>query len=91
MPPLDEGGIVDMPVRVPRASITAVLDDLKADTAEDRMFFEVELAMETADRAETPTAPAPPDKIETTVNLRLREHWPKCALRRSVSSGRACV
>ncbi|MGA2062230.1 MAG: efflux RND transporter permease subunit [Thermoguttaceae bacterium] len=33
MPPLDEGSILDMPVTVPRASVTEVADDLKARNA----------------------------------------------------------
>ena len=33
MPPLDEGTILDMPVTIPRASMTQVADDLKARDA----------------------------------------------------------
>ena len=36
MPPLDEGSILDMPVTVPRASVTEVGDDLKARDASPR-------------------------------------------------------
>ena len=81
MPPLDEGSILDMPVTIPRASITQVADDLKARDAEIRAFPEVELVVGKAGRAETPTDPAPPDMIETVINLRPREHWPKRELR----------
>jgi copper/silver efflux system protein len=81
MPPLDEGTILDMPVTVPRASITQVTDDLKARDALLRSFPEVELVVGKAGRAETPTDPAPPDMIETVVNLRPREYWPKRELR----------
>ncbi len=38
MPPLDEGSILDMPVTVPRASITETADDLKARDALLRTF-----------------------------------------------------
>jgi Cu(I)/Ag(I) efflux system membrane protein CusA/SilA len=81
MPPLDEGTILDMPVTIPRASITQVADDLKARDALLRSFPEVELVVGKAGRAETPTDPAPPDMVETVVNLRPREHWPKRELR----------
>jgi Cu(I)/Ag(I) efflux system membrane protein CusA/SilA len=81
MPPLDEGTILDMPVTVPRASITQVADDLKARDALLRSFPEVSLVVGKAGRAETPTDPAPPDMVETVVNLRPREHWPKRELR----------
>lgn len=81
MPPLDEGTILDMPVTIPRASITQVADDLKARDALLRSFPEVESVVGKAGRAETPTDPAPPDMVETVVNLRHREHWPKRELR----------
>jgi copper/silver efflux system protein len=81
MPPLNEGTILDMPVTIPRASITEVSDDLKARDALLRSFPEVELVVGKAGRAETPTDPAPPDMVETVVNLRPREHWPKREMR----------
>lgn len=81
MPPLDEGTVLDMPITIPRASITQVTDDLKARDALIRSFPEVELVVGKAGRAETPTDPAPPDMIETVINLRPREHWPKRELR----------
>jgi copper/silver efflux system protein len=81
MPPLNEGTILDMPTTIPRASITEVADDLKARDVLLRSFPEVELVVGKAGRAETPTDPAPPDMVETVVNLRPREHWPKRELR----------
>lgn len=81
MPPLDEGTILDMPVTIPRASITQVADDLKARDAVLRTFPEVELVVGKAGRAETPTDPAPPDMVETVINLLPREYWPKRELR----------
>jgi Cu(I)/Ag(I) efflux system membrane protein CusA/SilA len=77
MPPLNEGTILDMPVTIPRASITQVADDLKARDAILRTFPEVELVVGKAGRAETPTDPAPPDMVETVINLLPEEHWPK--------------
>jgi Cu(I)/Ag(I) efflux system membrane protein CusA/SilA len=77
MPPLDEGTILDMPVTVPRASVTQVADDLKARDALLRQFPEVELVVGKAGRADTPTDPSPLDMVETTVNLRPRADWPR--------------
>ena len=81
MPPLDEGSILDMPVTIPRASVTQVAADLKARNAEIRSFPEVELVVGKTGRAETPTDPAPLDMVETVINLRPRELWPKRELR----------
>jgi Cu(I)/Ag(I) efflux system membrane protein CusA/SilA len=81
MPALDEGATLDMPVTVPRASVTQVLDDLKARDALLRGFPEVESVIGKAGRADTPTDPAPLDMIETFVNFRPKELWPKRVLR----------
>ena len=77
MPPLDEGSILDMPVTVPRASITEVADDLKARNAVLRGFPEVEMIVGKAGRAETPTDPSPLEMVETIITLRPKELWPK--------------
>ncbi len=77
MPPLDEGSILDMPVTVPRASITEVADDLKARNAVLRTFPEVELIVGKGGRADTPTDPSPLEMVETVINLRPIEFWPK--------------
>lgn len=81
MPALDEGTTLDMPVTVPRASVTQVADDLKARDALLRGFPEVESVVGKAGRADTPTDPAPLDMVETFVNFRPRGHWPKRVLR----------
>jgi Cu(I)/Ag(I) efflux system membrane protein CusA/SilA len=81
MPPLNEGTILEMPVTVPRAGITQVTDDLKARDEVLRSFPEVELVVGKAGRAETPTDPAPLDMVETIINLRPDDHWPKRELR----------
>ncbi len=83
MPPLDEGSILDMPVTVPRASVTEVADDLKARDRMLRQFPEVEQVVGKAGRAETPTDPAPLEMVETVVNLRPQQFWPKRQLRYS--------
>ena len=81
MPPLDEGSILDMPVTVPRASITEVADDLKARNAVLRRFPEVESIVGKAGRADTPTDPSPLEMVETVINLRPKQFWPKRKLR----------
>jgi Cu(I)/Ag(I) efflux system membrane protein CusA/SilA len=75
--PLDEGMVMDMPITVPRASITQSTDDLKARDMVLCRFPEVDMVVGKAGRAETPTDPAPLDMIETMVELRPRELWPK--------------
>lgn len=75
--PLDEGMIMDMPITVPRASIAQAADDLKARDMILCRFPEVAMVVGKAGRAETPSDPAPIDMIETMVDFRPREHWPK--------------
>ncbi len=77
MPALDEGTLLDMPISVPRASVTQSADDLKARDALLRGFPEVESVIGKAGRADTPTDPAPLDMVETFVNFRPKELWPK--------------
>jgi Cu(I)/Ag(I) efflux system membrane protein CusA/SilA len=81
MPALDEGSTLDMPVTVPRASITQTADDLKARDALLRGFPEVESVIGKSGRADTPTDPAPLDMVETFVNYRPPELWPKRVLK----------
>jgi Cu/Ag efflux pump CusA len=81
MPPLDEGSILEMPVTVPRVSITEAADDLKARDALLRSFPEVESVIGKAGRADTATDPAPLDMVETFVNFRPKELWPRRVLR----------
>jgi Cu(I)/Ag(I) efflux system membrane protein CusA/SilA len=81
MPALDEGTTLDMPVTVPRASVTQSADDLKARDSLLRGFPEVESVIGKAGRADTPTDPAPLDMVETFVNFRPKDLWPKRVLR----------
>lgn len=81
MPALDEGSTLDMPITVPRVSITQVADDLKIRDALLRGFPEVESVIGKAGRANTPTDPAPLDMVETFINFRPKEHWPKRVLK----------
>ena len=77
MPPLDEGSIMEMPVTIPSVSISRAGEDLKVRDAVLRSFPEVESVVGKAGRADTPTDPAPPDMIETMVNLRPKPLWPR--------------
>jgi copper/silver efflux system protein len=77
MPMLDEGTTLDMPITVPRASVTQAIDDLKARDALIRGFPEVESVIGKAGRADTATDPAPIDMVETFINFRPRERWPR--------------
>src|SRR4029079_11909198 len=81
MPALDEGTTLDMPITVPRASVTQSADDLKARDALLRGFPEVESVIGKAGRADTPTDPAPLVMVETFVNFRPKELWPKRVLK----------
>jgi copper/silver efflux system protein len=81
MPALDEGTTLDMPITVPRASVTQSSDDLKARDALLRGFPEVESVIGKAGRADTPTDPAPLDMVETFVNFRPKALWPKRVLK----------
>ena len=91
MTPLDEGMVMDMPITVPRASVTESVDDLKARDMVLCRFPEVDMVVGKAGRAETATDPAPMDMIETMVNFRPRELWPrrKLGLTEARRQGRA--
>jgi Cu(I)/Ag(I) efflux system membrane protein CusA/SilA len=77
MPALNEGTLMDMPVSVPRLGLAQAADDLKARNALLRGFPEVESVIGKAGRADTPTDPAPLEMVETFVNYRPRELWPR--------------
>jgi len=80
MPPLNEQTAMYMPITVPRASVTEAAADLKIQDALLRQFPEVESAVNKAGRADTPTDPAPLEMVETFVNFRPKELWPRRAL-----------
>jgi Cu(I)/Ag(I) efflux system membrane protein CusA/SilA len=79
--PLDEGMVMDMPITVPRASVTQSAGDLKARDMVFCRFPEVDMVVGKAGRAETPFDPAPLDMIETMINFRPRAFWPRRCLR----------
>ena len=85
---LDEGSILDMPTTRPAdVGHRRRRDDLKARDAVLRGFPEVWQVVGKAGRAETPTDPAPLDMVETIINLRDRELWPKRKLRFEDAAG----
>jgi Cu(I)/Ag(I) efflux system membrane protein CusA/SilA len=81
MPPLDEGSVMDMPVTIPSVSVAKAGDDLISRNAIIRSFPEVSSVVGKAGRAETATDPAPPDMVETIINLHPRSWWPKRKIR----------
>ncbi|MGO9597828.1 MAG: efflux RND transporter permease subunit [Isosphaeraceae bacterium] len=91
MPALDEGSILDMPMTVPRASLTQAADDLKARDAMLRTFPEVWQVVGKVGRAETATDPSGLDMVETIINLRNRPVWPKRKLKNEDATAQAGV
>jgi Cu/Ag efflux pump CusA len=89
MPMLDEGTTLDMPVTVPRAGVTQAADDLKARDALLRGFPEVESVVGKVGRAETATDPAPIEMVESFVNFRPRELWPRRVIRYADAAAQA--
>ncbi len=81
MPDLDEQSLLEMPTTVPRASIAQVERDIRVRDAILRGFPEVWQVVGKAGRAETPTDTAPLDMIETVINLRDHDLWPKRKIR----------
>ncbi|MFM7922803.1 MAG: hypothetical protein ACKPJJ_21500, partial [Planctomycetaceae bacterium] len=75
--PLDEGMVMDMPITVPRASITQSLDDMKARNMVLCRFPEIRMVSGKAGRADTPFDPAPLDMIESMVEFLPAECWPQ--------------
>ncbi|MBF0500667.1 MAG: efflux RND transporter permease subunit [Candidatus Riflebacteria bacterium] len=83
MPPLDEGSSLEMPITVPRVSVTQTGDDIRVRDAVIRQMPEVEQVVGKSGRADTPTDPSPLDMIETIINFRPKEYWPKRQLKQA--------
>jgi Cu(I)/Ag(I) efflux system membrane protein CusA/SilA len=81
--PLNEGMVMDMPITVPRASVAQSGDDLKARDMVLCRFPEVHMVVGKAGRADTPFDPAPLDMIETMIEFRRRDWWPRRQLSRA--------
>jgi Cu(I)/Ag(I) efflux system membrane protein CusA/SilA len=57
--PLNEGMVMDMPITIPRASVTQSGDDLKARDMQLCRFPEVNMVIGKAGRVDSPLDPAP--------------------------------
>jgi Cu(I)/Ag(I) efflux system membrane protein CusA/SilA len=78
MPPLNEGDLLFMPVLLPGASLTQVMEVMrKQDIIIKNEFPEVEWAVGKLGRAETATDPAPVGMIETIIHLKDKRFWRK--------------
>jgi Cu(I)/Ag(I) efflux system membrane protein CusA/SilA len=78
MPPLNEGDLLFMPVLLPGASLTQVMEIMqKQDIIIKNEFPEVERVVGKLGRAETATDPAPVTMIETIINLKDKKYWRK--------------
>ena len=77
MPPLNEGDLLFMPVLLPGASLTTVMDVMKKQDIILKSFPEVEMVVGKLGRAESPTDPAPVSMIETIVRLKPKKMWRK--------------
>lgn len=77
MPRLDEGSLLDMPVTLPRVSVTQAAADLKNRDTILRGFPEIEQVVGKVGRADTPTDPSPLDMVESIVTLRPKRYWPR--------------
>ncbi|MBD3272301.1 MAG: CusA/CzcA family heavy metal efflux RND transporter, partial [Elusimicrobia bacterium] len=79
MPPLNEGDLLFMPVLLPGASLTQVMEVMQKQDMiiKDEFPDEVEWVVGKLGRAETPTDPAPVTMIETIIHLKERKYWRK--------------
>lgn len=75
MPPLNEGDLLYMPTALPGLSIGKAGEILQQTDRIIASFPEVASVFGKIGRAETATDPAPLEMIETTIQLRDREHW----------------
>jgi len=77
MPPLDEGDLLFMPVLLPGASLTQVMEVMKKQDIIIKNEFpdEVEWIVGKLGRAETATDPAPVIMIESIIHLKDKKHW----------------
>jgi Cu(I)/Ag(I) efflux system membrane protein CusA/SilA len=86
MPPLDEGDLLFMPVLLPGASLTQVMEVMKKQDIiiKDEFPDEVEWVVGKLGRAETATDPAPVAMIETIVHLKDKKLWRKGITREKI-------
>ena len=81
--PLDEGMVMDMPITIPRMTASQAINDLKARNMTLCRFPEVRMVTGKAGRADTAFDPAPMDMIETMIEFRSHEAWPRRRLLRT--------
>ncbi|NQT32468.1 MAG: efflux RND transporter permease subunit [Candidatus Omnitrophica bacterium] len=76
-PPLDEGDLLFMPVLLPGASLTQVMEVMKIQDTIIKNEFpnEVKWVVGKLGRAETATDPAPVGMIETIIHLKDKKYW----------------
>lgn len=79
MPPLNEGDLLFMPVLLPGASLTQVMEIMRKQDIIIKNEFpdEVEWVVGKLGRAETSTDPAPVTMIETIIHLKPQDAWRK--------------
>ncbi len=77
MPPLNEGDLLFMPVLLPGASLTQVMEVMRKQDMIIKSEFpnEVEWVVGKLGRAETSTDPAPVTMIETVIHLKPQTQW----------------
>lgn len=77
MPPLNEGAFLYMPTAFPGMSVTEAQKILQKQDKIIMEFDEVESILGKAGRADTSTDPAPFSMMETTINLKTTDKWPR--------------
>jgi Cu(I)/Ag(I) efflux system membrane protein CusA/SilA len=79
MPPLNEGDLLYMPVLLPGASLTQVMEVMKKQDMIIKNEFpnEVELVVGKLGKATSATDPAPVIMLETTIRLKPEKYWRK--------------
>ncbi len=77
MPPINEGDLLFMPVLLPGASLTQVMEVMKKQDIIIKKLPEVEWVVGKLGRAETATDPAPVGMIEAIIHLKDKEFWRK--------------
>ncbi|MFH1905260.1 MAG: CusA/CzcA family heavy metal efflux RND transporter [bacterium] len=86
MPPLNEGDLLFMPVLLPGASLTQVMEVMRKQDIIIKKLPEVEWVVGKLGRAETSTDPAPVVMIETMIHLKDKKFWRKGMMREKLIS-----
>ncbi len=75
MPPLNEGMLLFMPTTLPGASIPEIKRVMALQDQVLSKIPEIESAVGKLGRAESATDPAPPNMLETTIQLKEKSQW----------------